>query len=340
MTTIPPLPNPSFIIPPQVYIPYVIGITLIIFLNYYKGRVIDKSLFVLGFFPFLFSITSILLPFITDLKVFIVYWVGNLSYFTAGICLMIGCANCKMKLIKIGLYFIAYASFVLILSNIYGIFWHFSTKSAVETEYLLMLWMMRQNPPDPNNTIPTIHVPLPTTPNIEIHYYTAHILLMILGLILGSIALIVMKKRETPTMNKTNCERTKSCESCENFMKKTPIEMQPIHKFNDTCSYCNQIIKYPSNFCTHCGCKLLFCEICKHLIKEGEEISTCPFCDSQFHEREFFEWLKTKSCCPACHKELDLWDFQKIKEKEKNNPPKIKKIEIKNEHSHIIIHLN
>ncbi|MFX0136233.1 MAG: zinc ribbon domain-containing protein, partial [Candidatus Hodarchaeota archaeon] len=39
--------------------------------------------------------------------------------------------------------------------------------------------------------------------------------------------------------------------------------------------------------------------------------------DASAHKLEFLEWLKIKAKCPSCERELDIWEFQKILEQNK-----------------------
>ncbi|MFX0066879.1 MAG: RING finger protein [Candidatus Hermodarchaeota archaeon] len=46
------------------------------------------------------------------------------------------------------------------------------------------------------------------------------------------------------------------------------------------------------------------CIICQLSMKEGEEMSECPYCGVKGHTGHFKEWLRTKSICPNCRTEL------------------------------------
>ncbi len=72
-----------------------------------------------------------------------------------------------------------------------------------------------------------------------------------------------------------------------------------------TCPRCGAGIPANETECLNCESDFKRCEICHYLILEREEKTSCPICKSDFHKREFLEWIKTHGQCPYCHYQLN-----------------------------------
>jgi len=50
----------------------------------------------------------------------------------------------------------------------------------------------------------------------------------------------------------------------------------------------------------------VICNICKGPIKNNEEITSCPACNTRFHLRHFAEWVRQKGKCPYCNEKIGI----------------------------------
>ncbi len=82
------------------------------------------------------------------------------------------------------------------------------------------------------------------------------------------------------------------------------------------CPVCNKKNLLTSSTCKYCLTKFARCNLCQNYIGK-EDVVYCPSCKATYHKLEFLEWLKVKAFCVRCKKELDLWEFQKYLEENK-----------------------
>lgn len=69
------------------------------------------------------------------------------------------------------------------------------------------------------------------------------------------------------------------------------------------CPKCHELIDKDSVSCKFCDAKLKICGICKEFIEEKKP-AVCPFCNSEFHVVEYFEWIEWEKKCPNCKREI------------------------------------
>lgn len=174
-----------------------IGITLIIILNYYKGRIKDKFLFVLGLFIFLLSLISLFLVANYDLISFIIYCAGKTAYPIAGFFFLVGCANCKMNLVKKGYHMGIVAWSLLLVSNYYGIFCYLYESSTIDIETLIMFyiifWCSSQNIPFPFFPVDNGYS---GGDLLGFYGYLVYLVLTYIGIILGATSVHKLKNWE------------------------------------------------------------------------------------------------------------------------------------------------
>ncbi|OLS32983.1 MAG: Internalin-A precursor [Candidatus Heimdallarchaeota archaeon AB_125] len=82
------------------------------------------------------------------------------------------------------------------------------------------------------------------------------------------------------------------------------------------CMYCQgqlEEIKDEELFvCLDCGKNAPYCEVCKNIIVEGEEIAQTKLCNHIFHKNHILEWIKVKGECPTCKIQINSQSLQKF----------------------------
>ena len=100
------------------------------------------------------------------------------------------------------------------------------------------------------------------------------------------------------------------------------------------CKQCNSLIDAPNpKFCPKCGARVVSkakevhlmpnvtvkarkrqhppapqiskCMVCNIELSRRDDVVLCPHCHSLAHRNHLIEWLRTKSLCPSCGKELN-----------------------------------
>lgn len=133
------------------------------------------------------------------------------------------------------------------------------------------------------------------------------VIIIILSLLIGLIVLVIaldhQKKIESEVRGAIENVKTK-------LLTKAPIKpTQILHKEKLLdCPGCGKALNKEDNFCPYCGFKLEKCMVCNLLIDKYQEIIKCSYCASLAHRDHLLEYLKIKTRCPMCGKELKRED--------------------------------
>ena len=85
-----------------------------------------------------------------------------------------------------------------------------------------------------------------------------------------------------------------------------------------SCYNCGFPIQLTSDECPDCKSVIPKCAVCKLPINFGDNVGSCPHCDSKAHLAHLQEWQKTQGKCPICMQKLLAKDIkQKIVKKKK-----------------------
>jgi hypothetical protein len=72
------------------------------------------------------------------------------------------------------------------------------------------------------------------------------------------------------------------------------------------CFFCGTSIGKSDTICSNCSKEVMKCSVCKLSISHGDQIASCPKCDSKAHLSHLHEWIKTQGKCPTCLQEVKL----------------------------------
>ncbi len=280
-----------------------------------------KGLILLGLTEFILPFVSISIPYIDSLFT-VLYWLAALSFLLVGLSFLIGSIRASKSIVRIGFGLGSFSWLLLIFASIWGMLWN------QEQIFLRILWISILT------MINNGEVSLFSSAQIfnynQFHlmgFNTSliHLVMTLISIFFGISltfkfdALASKKesflKRTCPYCNKSIPIQSKKCKYCKIDFKIDQIFYDPEVELEKRCKNCNALIKGDAGFCDSCKKKLKRCKICKSFIKEKEEASICPICKSQFHQREFLEWVKIKATCPICKTNFSLGEFKDMRKK-------------------------
>ena len=87
-----------------------------------------------------------------------------------------------------------------------------------------------------------------------------------------------------------------------------PKDAEQFKKFigETKCFFCGTSIGKSDTICSNCSKEVMKCSVCKLSISYGDQIASCPKCNSKAHLSHLHEWIKTQGKCPTCLQEIKL----------------------------------
>jgi hypothetical protein len=280
-----------------------------------------KGLFLLGLTEFILPFVSISIPYIDSLFT-VLYWLAAISFLLVGLSFLIGSIRYSKSIVRIGFGLGSFSWILLIFASIWGMLWN-QEQLFMKILSILILSIMNYGE-------------VSFYSRAEIFSYNQfhlmgfntsliHLVMTLTAIFFG--ILLTFKfdtltskkesflKRTCPYCNKSIPIHSKKCKYCKMDFKIDQIFYDPEVELEKHCKNCNALIKGDASFCDSCKKKLERCKICKNFISEKDEASFCPICKSQFHQREFLEWVKVKASCPICKTNFSLGKFKDMRKK-------------------------
>ncbi|HUU77476.1 MAG TPA: hypothetical protein VMX55_03970 [candidate division Zixibacteria bacterium] len=97
----------------------------------------------------------------------------------------------------------------------------------------------------------------------------------------------------------------KKLEQSQSTLPQIETDFSPIPKSRqDTCYFCDFPIENHAEFCSNCGNKITYCNVCKLPISFGDKVGMCDLCETKGHFSHLFEWVKINGSCPHCLQQI------------------------------------